>query len=198
MDRPRGLTYAMLGNVLFCCCVCIPTGLAGLNFCPADSNDSLKSNVLDQMPVNTLQRLAAAALSFHMIVAFAVLLMPLMEAFESNHHALRARWPLRVASRTAWGLGCVLIGVAIPFFGDVVAVVASIAQVYLSFVAPPLMFIVTFKIELRQSWWGCVQLGVAFVMAASMVVLGTGFGMYASIYDLTENISSWGVFKQFY
>lgn len=142
--------------------------------------------------------MAAASLSIHMIIAFAVLLMPLLSAFEEQHVALQRSLKLRLCARTLWALLCVLIGVAMPFFGDVVGVVASISQVYLSFLAPPLMYIAVFKRELGVNCWGKMKLCFAWGMAISMFVCGMGLGMYASVDTLLEHLQTWGFFQRYY
>jgi hypothetical protein len=131
-----------------------------------------------------------------MIIAFAVLLMPLMEAFESQHNITTNR--ARILSRSFGSLLCVLTGVALPFFGDMVALVAAVAQVYLSFVAPPLFYVAVFGGSLRQTTAGRAKIAFAVLMAVSMIVLGAGFGMYAAVVSLTRNIGTWGVFKKDY
>eukprot|EP00658_Telonema_sp_P-2_P036905 TRINITY_DN26604_c0_g1_i4.p1 TRINITY_DN26604_c0_g1~~TRINITY_DN26604_c0_g1_i4.p1 ORF type:complete len:516 (+),score=102.19 TRINITY_DN26604_c0_g1_i4:176-1723(+) len=190
MQQPRRLVRSMGLNLVFCLAVTLPTGLVGLNFCPSHGDPTLPSNVLTVMPKSPLRDMAAVSLSVHMIIAFAVLLMPLMEAFEANFQVLRESLSVKLLARTGWAMICVFIAVAIPFFSDIVAVVASIAQVYLSFVAPPLMFVAIFKDQLAQTTWGKVQIGFALGMAGVMLVLGTGFGLYASIYDLQKNVST--------
>ena len=185
--------------MLFTLFVAVPTGLLGLGaFGYDDRTKPMVCNVLDRMPSSAWRTAAAVSLSVHMVVAFAVLLMPLMEAFESAHAPLHTSWKLRICSRTFWSLLCVLIGVAFPFFGDIVALVASIAQVYLSFVAPPLLYVLVFKETLKQTFWGHLKIGFALLMAGSMLIFGTGFGLYASIIDLEAKVGTWGLFKPFY
>lgn len=201
MANPQHLTRAMVLNVLFCCAVAVPTGLYGLNLCHTNDTSSvelpLPGNVLIQLPWGAWRSAAAACLSAHMVIAYAVLLIPLMEVFENgfNPPLTTARW---VTSRTGWSLLTMVIGLAFPFFGDLVAVVAAVAQVYLSFIAPPVLFIAVFRNELKQSCLGTLQLVLAGTMALVMFVFGTGFGVYASMYEITQNIRLWGVFQAVY
>ena len=171
MKNPTRIAGAFGVDLVYTVCVLIPTALMGL----WAFQGGVSSNILQQLPDNVGTRLAALLLSVHMIIAFAVLLNPVMEAAErgcglrasvsDDHHRRGGRGtdsptPVRrkhgsrlrrVALRTGVSLFCVLLALAFPFFSDVVGVISAISQTYLTFLAPPYMWLVLYQ---DQYWRG--------------------------------------------
>ena len=78
-----------------------------------------------------------------------------------------------------------------------VGVVAAIAQTYLSFLAPPSLYMLIFGQALRKTRMGRVELTMAVLMVVAMMIIGTGFGTYARLLTLDRNIATWGVFERY-
>lgn len=253
MRRPTRLVAAFGLDVVYTLAVLLPTAFVGLWAYRA----SVSSNILRQLPDNLGTKSAAAFLSLHMIIAFAILLAAVMEGAERlvglrkvQHAApqpLRAivedgsaatasssseviaaasaggvgdgvdvgigstrqqqqqpakrrqgcRVAQRVVLRTAIALVCVFIGVAFPFFSDLIGVVSAVSQSYLSFLAPSAMWLALFQASaMRQRGCGCRRWGVvlAYSMIVVFTVLGLGLGMWASVVSLVGSISKFGVF----
>lgn len=255
MRRPTRLVAAFGLDVVYTLAVLLPTAFVGLWAYRA----SVSSNILRQLPDNLGTKSAAAFLSVHMIIAFAILLAAVMEGAERlvglrkvQHAApqpLRAivedgsaatasssseviaaasvaaavgdgvdvgidstrqqqqqqpakrrqgcRVAQRVVLRTAIALVCVFIGVAFPFFSDLIGVVSAVSQSYLSFLAPSAMWLALFQASaMRQRGCGCRRWGVvlAYSMIVVFTVLGLGLGMWASVVSLVGSISKFGVF----
>lgn len=171
MRNPKRLVGAFGVDLVYTLAVLLPTAVVGLW---AYQND-VSSNILQQLPNGIATKLAAALLSVHMVIAFAVLLNTVMEAAERScglrRHAkmdpsdeelqLRSKpvsgaskaWLQckRIVLRTAISLFCVFLALAFPFFSDVVGVISAISQTYLTFLAPPLMWLTLYQ---KDAWYG--------------------------------------------
>ena len=164
MADPRRLAGAYGVDVVYTLLVILPTAVTGL----WAFQGGVSSNILQQLSASIGTKLAAALLSLHMVIAFAVLLAPVMESAERGC-GLRARgggkvrdaggkvgdgrssWTRQAAKRlqrtglrTAIALFCVFLALAFPFFSDVVGVISAISQTYLTFLAPPYMWLYLF------------------------------------------------------
>lgn len=165
MADPRRLAGAYGVDVVYTLLVILPTAVTGL----WAFQGGVSSNILQQLHANIGTKVAAALLSLHMVIAFAVLLAPVMESAErgcglrahgggkpregdatGGGNARRSRSSKvvnrlqRVALRTAIALFCVFLALAFPFFSDVVGVISAISQTYLTFLAPPYMWLFLF------------------------------------------------------
>ena len=101
MRNPKRLVGAFGVDLVYTLAVLLPTAVVGLW---AYQND-VSSNILQQLPNGIATKLAAALLSVHMVIAFAVLLNTVMEAAERScglrrqHRHLPQRAPAQPFAR---------------------------------------------------------------------------------------------------
>lgn len=237
MRRPRRLFVSFAMDLVYTLAVLIPTGVFGL----AVYQSSASSNILRQLPPNIGTKVAAAFLSLHMVIAYAVLLAAVLEGAErlvglrrrgpgpGERQNARRKWHVspgmrakRLLLRTAISAMCVLVALAFPFFSDVVGVVSAITQTFLSYLAPPFMWLcmewdspdsgdggrtsssaaaLHMSAKSQRSQHGSrsscghrLKVFGALGMMAVMLCLGLGLGTWASGYTLVQKVGTFGLF----
>lgn len=191
-------------NFLYTLALILPTACLGYRA----FGDSVTSNLLDQLPEDHWSvKASCVLLAAHMVVAYAVLLIPVIQSAESA-----AGIPLdgdlgneakaqSVAIRLGISCMCVLVAVAFPFFNQICGMVSSIAASAITFWGPPILWLCATdqsKDLLREEpeWRTQTARRIAYLQFIVTFAICTMIGLYASSVTFAASIDHMGIFAK--
>ena len=199
LAQPSQLGWCARINVLYTLALVLPTACLGYRA----FGENVTSNVLDQLGDSWAVTASCYLLAAHMVIAFAVLLIPVVQSLEhtAGLPADEYGWG-KVGVRLCTATFTVFLAIAFPFFNQICGIVGSIAAAFLSFWGPPLLWLLATsdaKSDLlddsAEAWRGFHR-GVAWAQMAAMFAVGTCIGLYASLSSFIASVDHLGIFAK--
>jgi len=178
-----------LANLTFTLCMIASTAYIGYEV----FGTAITSNLFQQLRMDWWVRAACLLLAGHMVVAYAVLLIPVLALAEHAFNVQDSAWTTRAMVRLGISLICVFTAVAFPFFNQVCGLISSISTSYLCFWGPPLFWLATCGKE-EKGCWSRINKTLAVVQCVVLFAVGMGLGVYASASSFIDSLDKLGLF----
>jgi auxin influx carrier (AUX1 LAX family) len=169
-----------------------------------------KNNAFAVLPSSNARSTAIIFMIMHQAVAFGLYIMPLNFMWEKLWGVHQSPYLVRVLVRLPVVLLLWFLALAFPFFGPLNSLIGSLFMSFSTFIIPSIAYIITFwtpkareneaekpnKPRRIVGWRGMVVLNLMVVLL--IFTLGTGFGSWASVEDVIDQIKTFGVFQKCY
>ncbi|XP_024517893.1 auxin transporter-like protein 1 isoform X2 [Selaginella moellendorffii] len=168
------------------------------------------ANAFAVFPKTKFRDAAVILMLMHQFIQFGLISLPIFiiwEKFVGVHHS--KYYVLRAIARIPVVLATWFIAIMIPFFGPINSAVGSLLVTFSVYLIPcSAHMVANFKstarkaaIEQPPTWilrsWTLVYLLNSFITVWVLIV-GFGFGVYASVRNLVDQIDSFGLFARCY
>lgn len=150
--------------------------------------DALKSQVTLNLPSGKVSsKIAIYTTLVNPLTKYALVMTPIAEALETTLGVGKSRL-LRVLVRTALVVGTAVVALAVPFFGDVVALTGALLSCTATMLLPCLCYLRVRAKVIRPSqkmyWMETAVCSAIVVVGAAIVVLGT----YSSMKQIVRSL----------
>ncbi|XP_062185939.1 amino acid transporter AVT1I-like [Phragmites australis] len=150
--------------------------------------DALKSQVTLNLPSGKVSsKIAIYTTLVNPLTKYALVVTPIAEALETTLGVGKSRL-LRVLVRTALVVGTAVVALAVPFFGDVVALTGALLSCTATMLLPCLCYLRVRAKVIRPSqkmyWMETAVCSAIVVVGAAIVVLGT----YSSVKQIVRSL----------
>ncbi|KAK9807758.1 hypothetical protein WJX72_008373 [[Myrmecia] bisecta] len=168
-------------------------------------------NVYGVVPVSAARDVSIVLMIIHQFVAYALYITPVFFMFEKLLGTHNKPWFIRLPSRLPVALFVYLIAVLLPFYDTINAIMGSFGNSFTAFVFPAGAYLWTYlrggSIARRNApkqpprffggSWTAVFVLNTFIFIY-FLVFGVGFGSWASVKNLVDQVSTLGVFASCY
>ncbi|KAH8940573.1 hypothetical protein BDL97_15G096000 [Sphagnum fallax] len=169
-----------------------------------------QNNAFGVLPSSNARSTGIIFMIIHQSVAFGLYMMPLNFMWEKLLGVHQSPYIYRVLARLPVGLLLWFLALAFPFFGPLNSMIGALFMSFSTFIIPCVAYLITFWTpKSRQNeaekpnkprrivgWRGMVTLN--FLVILVIFVLGTGFGSYASVLNIVDQVKSFGIFQKCY
>ncbi|CAM6122191.1 unnamed protein product [Calypogeia fissa] len=207
MKQPAKFRYVYMGVVGYTLALVIPSG-----FCVYWANGDImlnRSNAFAVVPKSGWRTFSIALMVSHQVVIYIVVAVTVFIAFEKAAGVHTGRYILRIFARIPIVLSIWFIALAIPFYGLINSLVGAFLVTAGGYVIPPIFFFFAYstpaarKSSVQQpsllvgrSW---VLLFIFNGLVVSfMLSVGMGWGGWASVSNLIQQIDTLGLFDSCY
>lgn len=206
MWKPRNYKFVYLATVLFVLTITLPHCVA--TYWAFGDELLTRSNAFAVFPPSIFRDIGLIFMIVHQAIAFGLYVMPLNFMWEKLLHVHQARYFVRVIVRLPVALLLWLLALLFPFFGPLNSLIGAFIMSFSVYIVPCMAYMIVFwKPAARQeaaekpaswipSWKGIVIINMLII--GMIFVLGFCLGGWASITNLVQQVSSFGVFDKCY
>lgn len=160
------------------------------------------TNSFALFPKSVGRDLAMIFMSLHEMVAFGLFAGPLFHMWEKLIHIHHKPFAFRAAMRIPLCALMVFLAVAFPFFGAINAMLGAFTTSFGTYIIPAFAFNMAFKSDegmIKQPYFNFkVMRIINWITVALVMILGVGYGGYASIKNFINQFSEYEVFAECY
>lgn len=207
MWQPRKYKYAYFFAVLYTYLLTIPDSVA-VYWAYGDTLLT-KSNAFAVLPPSKMKNVSIIAMILHQYVAFMLNVNPLFLAWEKITGVHYTKYfVLKAMARIPVVLGIWFVALAIPFFGPINSVMGALLISFSVYIIPSITFVKAYATEearknsklqpskLFHNWKNMFIING--LIASWVLVVGFGFGGWASVTNFSRQVNSFGFFDKCY
>lgn len=164
-------------------------------------------NVYGVVPVNAARDVSIILMVIHQFVAYALYVTPVFFMWEKLVGTHTKSYWIRLPSRIPVSLFVWFIALLIPFYNTINAIMGSFGNSFTAFVFPTGAYLWVYRSAAARAnapkqpvlpgGW-TTQMCLCSFLFVWFAVFGVGFGMWASILNLVQNVSTYSVFAECY
>ncbi|KAJ7519727.1 hypothetical protein O6H91_20G053500 [Diphasiastrum complanatum] len=207
MWRPRQFKLVYLYTVLYIFSLTIPS--ASSMYWAFGDLLLHNSNAFGVLPKNKFRDAAVVLMLIHQFIEFGLLCLPVHLMWEKVlgvHHS--KYFILRAAARIPVALAMWFVSLMIPFFGPINSAVGSLLVTCSVYIIPCAAHMTFYRsahnrqnaIEQPPSWirsWTTMYI-INLLIVIWVVIIGLGFGSWASISNIVQQVHTFGLFAKCY
>lgn len=206
MKRPSAYRWVCVAVTMYSFAVVIPSSTAV--YWSAGDILLKRSNAFAVLPIGHWRTMAISSLIIHQAAGFVLFSHPVFLAWEKAVGVHTKHFMLRVLARIPMVGVMWLIALAVPFLGPINSVIGAFGVAIGMYSIPAFVFILTYRTSFARQH-SAVKLPpflpswtLLFIVNGSVVlwclVVGVGFGGWASIKNLVRQINTFGFFDSCY
>lgn len=163
---------------------------------------ALNTNSFALFPKSFGRDLAMILMSLHEMVAFGLFAGPLFHMWEKLIHIHQKPFAFRAVMRIPLCALMVFLAVAFPFFGAINAMLGAFTTSFGTYIIPAFAFNMAFKSNedmIKQPYFNFKLMRIInWAIVGFTLILGVGYGGYASIKNFINQFSEYEIFAECY
>ncbi|CAM6113865.1 unnamed protein product [Calypogeia fissa] len=207
MKRPKTFKYLYLGVVVYSLSVILPSSIAV--YWAYGDQLLTRGNAFAVLQPSGWRTFAISCMILHQIMVYIIYMVSVFIALEKIVGVHNGRYIWRTLVRIPLVLAVWVVALAIPFFGLINSVMGAFIVTFSIYVVPPVAFFIHYRtaaaressveappLIVGRSW--AVLFIVNGIIAALTLTIGLGWGGWASIKTVIDNIHTFGFFAPCY